>query len=493
MADATGGTITYSGGKTIHTFTTSGTFVCPGDVNVETLVIAGGGGGGSNRGGGGGAGGWIYNASFAVSAGSYPITVGNGGSADNNGQNSVFSTLTAIGGGRGGQIGSAGSNGGAGGGAGSNYIGNSPGGGAGTAGQGYNGGGSNPGGVDSPRSSGGGGGISGVGVTGSARPDGGAGATSAITGVTVTYCAGGGGGDPGWDRDSFGYGIGGSSSVGGNGGTKVSGSVNGTNGTVNTGSGGGGGGGVESGGGAGGSGGSGIVIISYTTGSIVSETTNYLSKVYRRCRIPGNLTGRLFPINGLTNYWNFESDATDLVSSNNGTESSITHSTGKIGNGAILNATTDYITIAPITGSTITIAGWYYYETANTGSWNTVFCRNGGSYHHILINGDSQIIGFYNSGWYPSSLTLQTGNWYFIVCEKVGTNQKIYINDGLYLDSATSFDNNTYPFGIIGNYAVGQTQGARGILDEIGVWNRVLTAKERTYLYNKGNGVSFYS
>jgi hypothetical protein len=46
---ATGGTITYSGGKTIHTFTSSGTFSfdasgLPG--TVEYLVVAGGGGGG---------------------------------------------------------------------------------------------------------------------------------------------------------------------------------------------------------------------------------------------------------------------------------------------------------------------------------------------------------------------------------------------------------------------------------------------------------------
>ena len=45
---ATGGTITYSGGMTIHTFTSSGTFTvltAPGGATVEALVVAGGGGG----------------------------------------------------------------------------------------------------------------------------------------------------------------------------------------------------------------------------------------------------------------------------------------------------------------------------------------------------------------------------------------------------------------------------------------------------------------
>lgn len=53
-ADCSGGTITYSGGKTIHTFNTSSTLVCTGlgTQNVEILVVAGGGGGGFNTGGG---------------------------------------------------------------------------------------------------------------------------------------------------------------------------------------------------------------------------------------------------------------------------------------------------------------------------------------------------------------------------------------------------------------------------------------------------------
>ena len=73
--NATGGTITTAAGKTIHTFTSSGTFeVTRGSGNVEYLVVAGGGGGG-----GGGAGGFRTGSGFAVSPGPYSITVGGGG------------------------------------------------------------------------------------------------------------------------------------------------------------------------------------------------------------------------------------------------------------------------------------------------------------------------------------------------------------------------------------------------------------------------------
>jgi hypothetical protein len=75
---ATGGTITYSGGMTIHTFTTSGTFTvltAPPSPTVEALLVAGGGAGGNFAGGGGGAGGLIYNATKSISVTAYTITI----------------------------------------------------------------------------------------------------------------------------------------------------------------------------------------------------------------------------------------------------------------------------------------------------------------------------------------------------------------------------------------------------------------------------------
>ena len=54
-AKATGGSASFYGGKTIHTFVTSGTFATAPNwsaVSVEYVVIGGGGGGGATGGGG---------------------------------------------------------------------------------------------------------------------------------------------------------------------------------------------------------------------------------------------------------------------------------------------------------------------------------------------------------------------------------------------------------------------------------------------------------
>lgn len=76
---ATGGNSTNDvSGDRVHTFTSSGTLTVTGSGNVQVLVVGGGGGGGGSTGGGGGAGGLIYTNSYAVSSGSYTVTVGAG-------------------------------------------------------------------------------------------------------------------------------------------------------------------------------------------------------------------------------------------------------------------------------------------------------------------------------------------------------------------------------------------------------------------------------
>ena len=116
----------------LHTFTSSAQFVWQkgkdptyGD-KIEYLLVAGGGGGGSNHGGGGGGGGYHYNTSFdyTLNTGTYPVTVGAGGSGGvgsstypNDGENSSIGSLSASGGGAGGHETGNGRNGGSGGGA----------------------------------------------------------------------------------------------------------------------------------------------------------------------------------------------------------------------------------------------------------------------------------------------------------------------------------------------------------------------------------------
>ena len=297
---AAGGILDTIGQEAVNKFLTDGTLVFPSTTQVRALIVGGGGGGGMDMGGGGGAGGFI-DTTFILPAGSYNITVGQGGTgapaagtfgqpsghqysipALNGGNSSIGSLLAAIGGGAGGSSvwtwtpGAAGSDGGSGGGCSGFNAPNGSGAGLGTAGQGNRGGH----GAGSHRSGGGGGaGSQGGGGPngGSYNANGGAGLQSDILGTTY-YFAGGGGGS-GYST------IGGNGGIGGGGGGAVGTTTGGAG--LNNGSPGGGGNtgqqtnkpggdaGANTGGGGGGGshfnsnnkggeGGSGIVVIRYT-------------------------------------------------------------------------------------------------------------------------------------------------------------------------------------------------------------------------------------
>jgi hypothetical protein len=276
---AQGGNIVTSDGTYMyHAFTTSGTFIPSQAISADVLCVAGGGGGGGDMAGGGGAGGLLYQAGKSLTAKSYPVIVGAGGTGNitdgsstgvlaTNGSDSVFGAMTAIGGGAGRNSGTAisgGSGGGSarGGAGGSATQGNSD----GATGYGY------AGGTSSEQGSGGGGagaaGGNGGAVTVGAGGAGGVGFRNSVidamgsatgTGEVSSsnyYFAGGGGGSA---RNTAG--AAGAGGLGGGGaGTKAAAAA--TSGTRNTG--GGGGGGSENGSVRnGGSGGSGIVIIRY--------------------------------------------------------------------------------------------------------------------------------------------------------------------------------------------------------------------------------------
>lgn len=217
-------------GWIVQTYSTVGTvnWTPHADVSeVYYLVVGGGGGGGGRHGGGGGGGGLVTNwggTAYAVTATPYTITVGDGGtftqtsptnqSIGENGDNSVFATVTARGGGGGGSYtannSDAGGSGGGGGGVGPTTGGSGDGrnenraGGIGAqadsgggTGYGNDGGtGAGPGATASNTAGGGGGGagLAGSIAAGQVGGNGGDGLASDISGRIIYYAGGGGGG-----------------------------------------------------------------------------------------------------------------------------------------------------------------------------------------------------------------------------------------------------------------------------------------------------------
>lgn len=194
-------TKSIDGDYTVYTYTSNGYFNTTGDtIQTEVLLVGGGGGtqsGTQRDGAGGGAGGLLHGEAINVTVGNYIVIVGVGGNPEANGTVSSFFSMTALGGGTGGEAFISGDEGGSGGG-GANFqatIGYGVQGNSGDAlGFGNNGGtGFAGGGV---YGAGGGGGANAVGENGATDKggDGGDGLDYDINGTTVCYAGGGGGG-----------------------------------------------------------------------------------------------------------------------------------------------------------------------------------------------------------------------------------------------------------------------------------------------------------
>lgn len=139
------------------------------------------------------------------------------------------------------------------------------------------------------------------------------------------------------------------------------------------------------------------------------------------------------------------------------------------------------------------IALWFKPSVATQTTNARVFTKYDGTNitYFMAYNGTSGNMRYLvdvNSRVTAQSTTLitNTSNWYFMVGTWDGTTARIYIN-GTQEGTATGtglVKQNTVGFMGLGNATGGA--GAKGALDDVAVWNRVLTPTEISTLYTRG-------
>jgi hypothetical protein len=199
--------------------------------------------------------------------------------------------------------------------------------------------------------------------------------------------------------------------------------------------------------------------------------------------------------NGLVGYWKMDEASGNLVdSSGNGNTGTITGTTvipGKYGNARSFSSSSDMtaITTIPIPGSW-SIATWFKYPFPSA-SWNTL-TRGVNNDHQVIISA-SGLLGTYDNhslGWVSSGFntnTLSTA-WHHLTAVGDGGVTKFYI-DGAYVGTSNYQSNSEISY--IGNYQGGGQQF--GSLDDFRIYNRALSPKEISDLYNWAPGpVAYY-
>ncbi len=212
---------------------------------------------------------------------------------------------------------------------------------------------------------------------------------------------------------------------------------------------------------------------------------------------------------GLIAYYKLE-EATgatraDAYNSNNLTDAnSVVQVTGKINNGAGFTRTSSQklsIASASISpaydGGDMSLAFWTdFTDTTNLGG---VMAKLNNADNHgfrVFTNHDGAGTIFYqaysssgNYGNFYSNVNSGDGIWHLGIITRTGSTIKIYIDN---VDKTTEESHggtigdisNTAAFEL-GNDPAGYYSGS---LDEVGWWNKVLSAQEMTDLWNSGNG-----
>ena len=202
--------------------------------------------------------------------------------------------------------------------------------------------------------------------------------------------------------------------------------------------------------------------------------------------------------NNLVAYYTGDGTPDDALGNYNGTlVNGATYGTGKISQGFSFDGVNDFVdcdSISEINSSSTVSYSYWGKKTASN--------------KHLLVGSQTSITnGFWLSWWsdgnvycsarngnysYTSYALPFDTNWHHFVGVYNGTSVKIYIDGVLQVTNTTgvpttlsSTSGNDFNIGYL------ESKYTDGNIDEVGVWNRELSASEVTELYNNGNGKQY--
>lgn len=204
---------------------------------------------------------------------------------------------------------------------------------------------------------------------------------------------------------------------------------------------------------------------------------------------------------GLVAYWRLDdasgTSAVDSVASNNGTLTNVGWSSGKLNGGANFTSTNGSIN-APdaFYSDAFSVCAWIYPTSFTGDNQGIVIKRSAGNEWWFYASnatvtflswtGASNIVTRADS---PAPATLNAWSHVCGVQQGAGKVSYVYVN-GVPTTGSTqsSPSNDTTSLISIGSGAGITSRTFAGTIDEVGIWNRALSANEVATLYNGGSG-----
>jgi len=192
----------------------------------------------------------------------------------------------------------------------------------------------------------------------------------------------------------------------------------------------------------------------------------------------------------------YEGDLTveDTWGDNHGTRHGAQPVTGKVGMALGFDGVDDYVEIPHsnvFNLTNLTLEAWIYIDSFRT-NWPQIVTKldtaSWTGYGLCLVKATSKLrfdLGDGTPQYLDSVSTVVPGQWYHVVGTYDGSEQKIYINGALdaSVSKAVTIAPNTHPIRM-GCQAFALAYWFDGIIDEVRIYNRALTATEVQDLYN---------
>jgi hypothetical protein len=205
----------------------------------------------------------------------------------------------------------------------------------------------------------------------------------------------------------------------------------------------------------------------------------------------------------LVAYWELEEASgtrNDSHGSNHLTDvNTVGSTTGKVGTAADFEAGSSECLIrtdnTDLSTGDIDFTWAFWINPESTGSFPVILSKGiagaGNREYLAYIDGSAKIFWEVNGASITTAGSVSTSTWHFVVGWHDATNNLV----GVSLDdtSATAADGGGVDGSADFELGASTTQGLYfdGLIDQVGFWKRVLTAGERTALYNSGAGLSY--
>ena len=206
---------------------------------------------------------------------------------------------------------------------------------------------------------------------------------------------------------------------------------------------------------------------------------------------------------GLVDWWPGEGNAYDVIGTNNGTlVGDVSYVAGEVGQAFSFNGSNSYVSIQDSPSldaftSRITIELWMKSGdlTANS-DWKGLVTKGNSSWRLMGTSGAKTVylgLDGVSNGYMGGTRNVKDGQWHHVAGVYDGTNMFLYVDGTLDASQPATglISQNTYPV-CLGELTEGpsglQPYLFNGLIDEVSIYNRALTASEIQAIYAAGSG-----